>query len=91
MLTVHLADVINATDIRVRNLAGIPYLGMKTGQSPGVILERGGKELERHNIPKLEIFSAIYLAHAAATQQSNDSVSFYEDSAWRESRALWRV
>jgi hypothetical protein len=39
MLAIHLADVVNATDIRVRNLAGISYLGVKTGQSRGVILE----------------------------------------------------
>ena len=39
VLAVHLADVVDATDIRVRNLAGIPHFGMKAGQSRGIILE----------------------------------------------------
>ena len=39
VLAVHLTDVVNATDIRVRNLAGIPHLSMKPGESRGIILE----------------------------------------------------
>src|ERR1017187_5330216 len=91
VLPVHLADVVNATDIRVRNLAGITYLSMKSFESRRVVLERGGKKLEGYNIPELEIFSAVDLAHAAAPQQSNDPVSFDENSARRESPTSWRV
>jgi hypothetical protein len=39
VLPVHLADVVNATDIRVRNLAGITYLSMKSFESRRVVLE----------------------------------------------------
>jgi hypothetical protein len=64
---------------------------MKTGESRGIILERGGKKLEGHNIPKFEILSAIDFSHAPTPQQRHNPVSFGENSARRESPALWRV
>ena len=39
VLAVHLPDVVDPTDIRVRNLACVPHLGMKPGQSRGILLE----------------------------------------------------
>jgi hypothetical protein len=66
VLAVHLTDVVDPTDIRVRNLAGVPYFGVKSGERRGIILERGGKKLEGYNIPKFEILGAVDLAHAAA-------------------------
>src|SRR5271157_4365647 len=81
VLPVHLTDVINATDIRVRNLAGITHLGMKSREGRSIILERGGKKFEGYNIAKLEIFSAVDFAHAATTKQSNDPIPLDENSA----------
>jgi hypothetical protein len=66
VLAIDFADVVNTADIRVRNLAGVPHFSMKTGESRGITLEGGGKELEGHNIPKFEILGAVHLAHAAA-------------------------
>jgi hypothetical protein len=91
VLAVHLTDVINAADIRVRNLTSVPHLSMKPRESRGIILEGGGKKLESYNIPELEIFSAVDFAHAAATQQSDDPIPLNENSAGRESRALQRT
>src|SRR5271165_4840023 len=91
VLPVHFTDVVNATDIRVRNLAGITHLSMKSCEGRRVVLERGGKKLEGHNIAKLEIFSAVNFAHAAAPQQSDDTIPLDENSARRESSALRRV
>jgi hypothetical protein len=39
VLAVDLANVINTTDIRVRDLAGIAHFSMKPGQSRRIILE----------------------------------------------------
>ena len=64
---------------------------MKTGESRGIILERGGKELEGHNIPKLEILSAIDFAHAAAPQQGHDSIALGENCAGSESPVSGRA
>jgi hypothetical protein len=91
VLAVHLTDVINAADIRVRNLTSVPHLSMKPRESRGIILEGGGKKLESYNIPELEIFSAVDFAHAAATQGSDDPIPLNENSAGRESRALQRT
>jgi hypothetical protein len=91
MLTIHLADVVNATDIGVRNLAGVPYLSMKSGERTGILLKGGGKKLESHHIPEFEILSAVDLAHAAAAEQSNDPIPLDENSARRKPSALWRV
>ena len=38
VLPVHLTDVVNTTDIRVRNLAGVPHLSMKSCESRSIIL-----------------------------------------------------
>jgi hypothetical protein len=39
VLAVHLSDVVDTTDIRMRNLTGVPHLGMKPGQSRSIILQ----------------------------------------------------
>ena len=39
VLAIDLADVVDTTDIGMRNLAGIPHLRMKPGQSRGIVLE----------------------------------------------------
>src|SRR5208283_5500897 len=81
VLPVHLTDVVNATDIRVRNLAGITDLGVKRCQSRRVVLERGGKKLEGYNIAELEILSAVDFAHAATAKQSDDPIPLDQNSA----------
>ena len=68
VLAIDLANVVNTTDVRMRYLAGVTHLSMKTGESCGIVLERSGKKLEGYNIPKFEILSAIDFAHAAAPQ-----------------------
>jgi hypothetical protein len=39
MLTVHLTNVVNAADIRVRNLPGVTDLAMEGSESRRIILE----------------------------------------------------
>ena len=39
VLAVHLPNVVNPANIRMRNLARVPYLSMKPGQSRCIILE----------------------------------------------------
>ena len=50
MLAVHLADVVDATNIGMRDLAGVAHFSMKSGESRGIFLERGGKKLQRYDI-----------------------------------------
>src|SRR5271166_329518 len=88
MLPAHLTDVVYATDIRVRNLASVTDLSMKSCESRGIVLQRGRKKLECYNIAQLEILSAINFAHAAAAKQSDDPIPLDKNSARRESSAL---
>ena len=88
VLAVYLADVVNPADIRVRNLAGVTHLSMKTGERSGIILKGGGKKLEGYNIPEFKILSAVDLAHAAAAEQSDDPIPLDENRARRKSSAL---
>jgi hypothetical protein len=53
VLPIDLADIVDATDIRMRYLAGVTHLSMKTGESRGIILERGGKNLSATTFPSL--------------------------------------
>jgi hypothetical protein len=87
VLAIDLADVVDAANVGMRNLTGVADFRMESSESGGIFLERGRKKLQRYNIAELEIFCAIDFTHAAATQQSDDPVSFGENCAGRESTA----
>ena len=91
VLAIDLADVVNAANIGMRDLAGVTHFSMKPGESRGIILQRGGKKLEGYDIAEFEILGAIDFAHAAAPQQSDDPIPLDENSAGRESAALRRA
>jgi hypothetical protein len=88
---VHLADVVDTTNIRMRNLAGISHFSMKAGQSRPIVLQRGRKKLESYHVSQLEILGAIDLAHAAAAQKSYDPISFGENRPGHESSVSGRM
>jgi hypothetical protein len=67
VLAFHFPDVVNTANIRMRDLAGVPHLSMESGESRGIILERGWKKLKGYNIPKFEILSAIDFSHSATS------------------------
>jgi hypothetical protein len=91
MLAVYFTDVVNPTNIRMRDLARVPHLRMKRGEGSGIALNGGGKKLQRYNVAELEILSAVDLAHSTSPQQSDYPVSLGKESAGRESPALGRV
>ena len=91
MLSVHFTDIVDATNVGMRNLACVSYFGVKSSQSGSIVLECSGKKLEGYNIPELEILSAIDFAHAAAPQRSDDPVPLDKNRARRESPASWRA
>jgi hypothetical protein len=91
MLAVYLTDVVNAAHIGMRDLAGIANFSMKAGKSRGIVLQGSGKQLESDNVAEFEILGAVNLAHAAAPQQSHDSIAFNENRSRRESAVARRV
>src|SRR5580700_2955406 len=85
VLAVDLANVVDTTDIRVRNLTGVAYLGVKPCKRRGIMLDRSGKKLQGYNNAELKILSAVDFAHAATSQKSDDPIPLDENSAWRKS------
>ena len=69
------ADIVDAADVRVRNLARDAHLAMEALQQPLVARGFLGKKLERHRLPQHQIGGTIDFAHAAAAQQVNDAVA----------------
>src|SRR5207249_1555573 len=79
-----LADVVDATDVRMRHLSRDADLFMKAGEPRGVVRERGPDELERYRLGEPEIVGAVHLAHAAASEQRGNPVTVVENRAWLE-------
>ena len=83
-LTVHLADVIDAADVRVRDLSSGSHLVVKLREADRVGGDGIGQELERDRLAEAEIVGAIHLAHAALAEQADDPVAAVENGAGRE-------
>ena len=79
-----LADVVDAADIGMRDLAGDADFAVKALQQ--VLVLRGflGQELQRHGLAQREVGGAIDFAHAAAAQQSDDAVASAQQRAGEE-------
>ena len=91
LLSVHLGDVVDAADVRVRDLPGDADLGVEAIEAILVLGQMPRQELERHGLTELQIVGAIDLAHAAAAEQADDPVALGEDRAGRETAGLDRV
>ena len=57
---------------------------MQLGQGFGIVLRRRRQKLEGHGIAELQIFGAIHLAHAAASQERNNAVTPGKDRSRRK-------
>jgi len=68
----------------VRNLARDSHFGEEARQQ--VLIFRGGRwqKFKRDRLPQLQIARAIYLAHAASADESNDAVALGEHGAGGE-------
>ena len=82
--SVALADVVDATDVRMRHLSRDADFFMETGEPHGVVRECGADELERHRLGEPEIVGTVDLAHAAAPEQRRNPVAVVENRAGLE-------
>jgi len=74
-MTIDLADVVNATDVRMRYLTRKPDLITKALNRPGILTEGLGNKLERHRLAQREVVGAIHLAHSAFAEEGDDAIS----------------
>src|SRR5262245_25657402 len=84
----NLSDIVNAADVGVCNLTGRADLAMKSREHGTVAGGRVWKELQCDQLTELQVLGFIYLAHSAATQQSDDAVSLCEYCARHESSLI---
>ena len=88
---VDLADVVDAADVGMRDLARHAHFGVELRQARGIAIDVRRQELQRDRLPELQIVGAIDLAHAAAAEAADDAVAAAEQRAGSESgRDRWR-
>ena len=80
----HLAHVVDAADVRVRNAARVAHLGQQPLARFRVAFQGGGEELQRDRLVEPQVVGAVHLAHAAAAEQRDDAVAGGEHAPWRK-------
>ena len=91
MTAVDFADVVNPTNVLVRDLTCDAHFTMKTRERRAVTQEVFGKKLQRNRLAQLEIIGAVNFAHAAFAEQPDDAVTIGEDGAGYEPRVIDRI
>lgn len=76
-----LADVVHAAHVRMRDLPRHAHFVVKLGELVGVGADAGGQELDRDRLSESQVVGAIDLAHAAPTEQADDSIAAFEQRA----------
>ena len=87
-MAIDLADVMDAADVGMRDDSRRADFTAKTVEPRCVARELGRQELEGHGLAKREIVRPVHLAHTAASQQRDDSVTTGDRFTWRESSAI---
>ena len=85
-----LADVVDAADVRMRDLARHANLASQV-VSGVLVRSQYGQELERDGLTELEVVRAVDLAHAASAERRDDAEATGEDGARGESFTTGRT
>ena len=81
---VDVADVIDAADVRVRDLPRDLDLVQKASPSRLVRLDVARQELQRDALPQPQVIGSVDLSHPAAAEQAVDPVSVRDDGSGKE-------
>ena len=76
---VHLADVVDAANVRVRDPSRDPELFVEQREPMRIRRELFGKELERDLLLQCEVLHAVDLAHAALADHADHAIATGED------------
>jgi hypothetical protein len=80
-----LADVVDAADVGMRDLARGAHFVVKLREPPRVLADFVRQELQRDRLTEPEIIRAIDLAHATAADEADHAVAAFEHRPRRES------
>jgi hypothetical protein len=84
VLTVGLGNVVDATDVGVRELPRDADLGEEALPADRIVGELTRQELERDRLSQLQVVGPIDLAHAATAEQTDDAIPFSQNRTRRE-------
>ncbi len=85
--SVDVADVMDAADVRMRDLPRDARFGMKPRQRARRHGKRLRQELQRHRLIELQVVGLVDFAHPADAEQADDAVAVRENSAGDETSA----
>ena len=71
-------DVVDAADVRVRDLPRRAHLVVKLRETHRIVTKVLGQELQRDRLPEAHVIGAIDLAHPAAPEKADDAVARIE-------------
>ncbi len=91
VLAVHFGDVVNAADVRMRNLAGQADLTQKMLKTPGTFLDIARQEFQGHRMPQLQVIRAIDLAHSAPAGERHDAIALGDFGSRQEAPVDGRI
>jgi hypothetical protein len=83
-LAVDFAEIVDAADIGVRDLARDANFIVKTGADGRIVRGNFRQKLERDFLAQREVVSAIDLAHTAAAKQRDNSIAIGEQRTGQE-------
>ena len=83
---VGVAEVVQAADVLVRDLARDAQLVVELRPARGIAPRRLGQELQRDRLIEREVVGPIDLAHAAAAEQRHEAIAAGDDGAGRKGR-----
>jgi hypothetical protein len=88
MTPVDLANVVNATDVFVRDLARDAHFAVKSRERSDIRQHVFRKKFECDWLSKFQIIGAIDLAHTAFAEQPDDPIAIGENGPRNESRVI---
>ena len=91
VLAFDLVDVVDAADVRVRDLPREADLGVEAREEPGVGGDRLREELQGDGLAELQVVGAVDLAHPAAAEEADDPVAPADHRSRREGAEVDRV
>ena len=90
-LAVHFAEIVNAADVGMRDLARDADFIVEARQRGWIARGHFGQELERDLLAQREIVRAIHFAHAAAAEQRDDAVAIGQQRTGQEAAFVQRT
>ena len=90
VLAAGFADIVDAAHVRVRDLPCEPDFLVKARQPIRSIGDLHRQELERHDLPELQILGPIHFAHPTTAQQADDAVARVQHGARHELGSIER-